>query len=459
MIEVEPSKTYRFRFIGGVALSDINIAFEDHNVLSVVGADGAYAKPSVVDHMQVDSGQRFEVLFKTKSLKELRKDGKQKTDYSIQLQTLYRPTVVQGNAILRYKTSGACCHGLDCYVPGTARKDIPYTGTPKNISSLLPKAGDKTTNTWLEYSLTPLKPNNFPQPHEVTRRLYLSNLQAQLPNKQIPFTVNNHTWVAEPRNSSYRSTIDNAPILVDIYKNGQSAVPEIADVTDYLKDEREENATALETGWDPVTNSYPAAKGEVLEIILLNLAGYANTYDVHPWHAHGGHYYDIGSGPGMYDARANDAYLAKLKREKGYTPALRDSTMLYRWPADNKVNDTEGTVSGWRGWRIRVEDPGVWMIHCHTLQHMLMGMQTIWVMGNASEITRYGLPLEDDAYETFDGESVEGDRGDVILPRVADRGLLSLRSDAREEMSGYLEFGGSAYGNEERAPVVNHFYR
>lgn len=500
VIEVEPSKTYRFRFIGGVALADINLAFEDHDKLTVVAADAGYTKPFDTDHLQAASGQRFDVLFTTKSLADLQVDGKTKTDYSVQLQTMYRPTIVQGNAILRYKTTpNTCCTGLACYVPGASRPaPPPYTDTPKNISSLLPLVGDTTTNTWLEYALAPLVPNNFPAAKDVTRRLYLTNLQVQLADKQIPFEVNNHSWVADPLNSTYASTKDQAPILVDIYKNGQSAVPSLASAQQYYTSQQHENATALETGWDPATNAYPANKGEVLEIILLNLAGFANTYDVHPWHAHGGHYYDIGSGPGMYDADANNAKLDKLQKESGYSPALRDSTLLYRWPADNKVNDTENTVSGWRGWRLRVEDVGVWMvsfslplspffllpwkaskndnhlltnkikqIHCHSLQHMMMGMQTIWVMGEAKEITSYPLPFESAAsYETYQGASVEGTathpkRGPSHPRRAVQQYAQDekARREVTDSMEGYLSFGGAAYGNADRAPIVNHHFR
>lgn len=58
------------------------------------------------------------------------------------------------------------------------------------------------------------------------------------------------------------------------------------------------------------------------------------------------------------------------------------------------------------------------MVHCHTLQHMIMGMQTVWVMGNAAEITRHTEPF----------------------------------------VKGYLEYGGSAYGNASYDPLVYHYF-
>ena len=245
---------------------------------------------------------------------------------------------------------------------------------------------------------------------------------------------------------------------MNIYLNGQTAVPTVAAADAYYASSPtntgaspfdNSSVASLYTGYDPATNAYPASVGEVLEIILINEAGYAHTYDAHPWHGHGSHFYDIGSGPGIYDVDANEAKLASLKAETGFVPALRDSTMLYRYPANNKVNNPEGTVSGWRGWRIRITDPGVWMVHCHTLQHMIMGMQTVWVMGDAAQIT--GADVSDE-----EGYEVYG--GDVEYEPDGDEPPAKVRRGSLGDMSGYLEYGGSAYGSETYAPLVNHYY-
>jgi hypothetical protein len=54
---------------------------------------------------------------------------------------------------------------------------------------------------------------------------------------------------------------------------------------------------------------------------------------------------------------------------KGLDLAQRDTTMLYKYAEKT----TPGIDMGWRAWRLRVTEPGVWMIHCHILQHMVMG--------------------------------------------------------------------------------------
>lgn len=83
--------------------------------------------------------------------------------------------------------------------------------------------------------------------------------------------------------------------------------------------------------------------------------------------ADGSHYWDLGGGAGAYDAAANEARLAAA----GYTPAMRDTTQLYRYAVSGAPHST----NGWRAWRIRVtrDNVGAWGFHCHILAHMAMG--------------------------------------------------------------------------------------
>jgi L-ascorbate oxidase len=106
-------------------------------------------------------------------------------------------------------------------------------------------------------------------------------------------------------------------------------------------------------GWDPKTLTWPVKLGEVLEIILENTGsddpGNRGGIDFHPFHIHGGHYYDCGSGGGVYNAAENEKKLA------GYNPVLRDTTNLYRYADKTSAGNTDG----WRVWRLRVQDAGV----------------------------------------------------------------------------------------------------
>lgn len=254
-----------------------------------------------------------------------------------------------------------------------------------------------TVNGFLDYSLRPLHPNNFPTASDVTRRVII-NVQ-QVFNKWIVWRDSNVTWTDNATDSPPHIT-PSQPYLVSLYQNQAAYMPSYA-------------AAVKNNGVDPATGVFPAKISEVLEIVLQNIG--AETYDgspaggldVHPFHAHGSHYYDIGGGPGAYDPKVAEARL------KGTQPVLRDTTMLFRYNKTVAANAKQG----WRAWRLRVEQPGVWMIHCHTLQHMLMGMQTVWVFGDSHQL--------------------------MALPKP--------------EVQGYLTFGGDAYGNQSHAPQVVHF--
>lgn len=254
VINVEPDTTYRMRFIGTTALSMVQLAIDEHHEFQIIAADGHYTKPYVESFMQVSTGQRFDVLFKTKSAEEVAG----KTDYLIQFETKDRPETYRGYGVLRYSGGEPSI---------TTAPDKPQ------LHLYYP------TYKWLEYALEPLVPNNFPTADEVTRRVYIYDRQ-----------VLAHTYIWRSSGNQWNtSTIDETPsdrpYLVNIYEKGPAAIPNY-------------ERSLSNKGWDPVTYTWPAKIGEVLEIIWVNTGSLVHDnggVDYHPFHAHGGHYYDIGS--------------------------------------------------------------------------------------------------------------------------------------------------------------------
>jgi L-ascorbate oxidase len=309
VIDVEPGKTYRLRFVGATAISMVALGIESHPKLEVIGADGHYTKSAVVDHMLVTSGQRFEVLFRTKTQEEI----SNQTDYIIQFETKERPQAFTGFGVLRYSNAA----------PVVQANPIQK-----------PLVLSNNTHDFLEYKLEPLVPNGFPTAKEVTRRVYVTN--QQLLESQTIWQLNGLNWTEASVRTDHANT---PPYLVDIYKNGPGAMPNYT--------------AALENnGWDPYTLTWPAKLGEVLEIIIVNTGSKVNNgggFDYHPFHMHGSHFYDCGSGNGTYDPIANEKKLEK------YNPVLRDTTNLYRY----REKGTAGDDEGWRCWRLRVTSPGV----------------------------------------------------------------------------------------------------
>lgn len=329
IITVKANQTYRFRFIGETAISLVTLGIEDHDNFTVIEADGRYTQPFSTDHMQVSTGQRFSVLFKTKTVEELQALN---TKYFwIQMENRGRPVNLTSYAILQYD------------VP-----ELSLPATPVEIPTTKPLTLPSNFSYWLEYSLQPYQGPGyepFPTLDQVNRTVTIS--VAQFLNYSDSGTIQ---W-AENGDIWQESRIAQ-PYLVNIYQNGQSAIPNYT--------------AALENaGWDPQTLAYPAKLGEVIDVVWLNDNGFSGGWDIHPFHGHSDHYWDLGSGNGTYDAVEN----AQKMNDMNYTPVLRDTTMLYRYA----TSGVPQTVAGWRAWRLNITNPGVWMLHCHILPHMIMG--------------------------------------------------------------------------------------
>ncbi|KAI1139100.1 putative multicopper oxidase [Hypoxylon sp. FL0543] len=399
IVDVEPAKTYRFRFVGGTAISFVQFGIEGHPNLTIIAADGLYSKPATTDHIQIGSGQRFDVLLTTKTQEELDADGKD-GQYWFRFESRGRPEDMGGYALLQYNAATSSSNStqkLKRRKSANGQGNLPKFPDKPPVS--LPPDGAEIVK-WLEYTLTPLNTtSSFPTLSEVTRTLYITVNQDIINGSYDGSTVsgkliweqNNLTWTEDEAQELHFT-----PYLIRAYMDGKTP--------DY--------DTALRNnGWDPGARAFPALVGEVLDIVWLSNSGPTGGFEYHPMHAHGEHYWDLGAGNGTYDAVSNEEHFTD------YTPMKRDTTMLHRYTSQG----ADDTTAGWRAWRIRVteDNVGAWMMHCHILQHMIMGMQTVWVFGDA---------------------------------------LTILREIPPPYISGYLDYGGNAYGNETYDPLVLEYY-
>ncbi|PHH69088.1 hypothetical protein CDD82_88 [Ophiocordyceps australis] len=262
----------------------------------------------------------------------------------------------------------------------------------------------ETTNDYLEYTLQSKSEEdraNFPRLDQVTRTVTIQINQMLTSGEYKDGYLNGSlVWVQNgfAWKEDVQAAANQVPYLISAYQSGQ--------MPNY--------SLALEHGgFDPESKTFPARVGEVIDIVWQNNGGVTGNFDIHPMHIHGEHAYDLGSGNGTYNAAENDA------RFGDFIPARRDTTILYRYTK----RGVPETTAGWRAWRIRITEDniGAWMMHCHIAQHSAMGMNTVWVFGE-----------RDDIVNKF-----------PELPYT----------------QGYTEFGGSAYGNRNRDPVVNRYFR
>lgn len=326
IIKINPGESYRLRFISNAAISFVTLGIEDHDNLTIIEADGESTKPWQTDHIQIGSGQRFSILFQAKTAEELQ--SLNKSQFWLRYENRDRPTNVSGYALLQYQVAS----------PPDLPGDLPSVPPVK-----LP-TDRKSIVSWSEYSLESYNESNaadFPKLSEVTRTVTITMHQIIRDgfyngsfHGEVQWAQNNLVYQTE--SSQENNTV---PYLIQVYTTGQTPNYEAA-IANY--------------GWDPTNNNhaFPALVGEVLDIVWLSNSGPTGGWDFHPMHAHGSHYWDLGSGNGTYNATENEAKFAN------YTPAKRDTTMLHRYA----TSGVPETTAGWRAWRIRVTEDtvGAW---------------------------------------------------------------------------------------------------
>ena len=394
-IDVEPGKTYRLRFIGAMAASLVMMGFEHHPSMEIIQADGAYTKPHSVSALQMGPGQRYDAIFTSKTCEELGRLGQ--LDFYLQMENRAQPYHAAGFAVLRYDNTKCRLNNMKRH----SLTSFPTAGLPV----VLPPVH----YGFLDYELEPLIQDNadyeseaFPTANQVTRRVIY---RMQEIARGYTFYVLNNITLTDGRTSypgAHMMPVE--PYLVSLYKNRTGYMP------DY-------DAAKANGGLDPRTRTYPARVGEVIEIVLQHYT--SDRIDshgerkpsvslMHPWHAHGAKFWDAGGGDGTWDPDVVERQL------EGTNPIRRDTSLLYSYRM--KAKDP-GLATGWRVLRLRITQPGVWVVHCHTLPHVIQGLQAVWVHGEADDILKVGRPHVD----------------------------------------GYLEYGGDAYGNVSHSPGVVHF--
>ncbi|OAL35377.1 hypothetical protein AYO20_05428 [Fonsecaea nubica] len=384
VMNVEAGKTYRVRVIGSTALSLVLFGLEQHDNLTIIETDNSYVYPVQTPYIQVDTGQRFSFLLQTKSPSELQCLGGQ-TKFWIQFETREGQGTVFAWAILNYTDVGlSTSQALESSQVQSCRYLTSHSSCPDPVPTAPILELPTNVTDWLEYAFQnpPLAGYEAPpDATEVTRRIIVSTSQfLQNSSGNTVMISNNRYW----SDSAPLGPTTDTPYLVEILQNAS-----INGVTpDYGR-------AIANGGFDLLSQTYPARIGEVLEIVWQNAASYpAGIYGPHPMHAHGGPYWDMGSGPGEYSPEAHAALLESHSADNvPYPGSRRDTTMLYKYTLQSPE---PGQVNGWRVWRIRITERnvGVWMMHCHILQHIVMGQQTVWVFGTPEEITKHSMPIQ-----------------------------------------------------------------
>lgn len=145
VIDVEPSKTYLFRFVGAQGLTYLRYTLAGHSFTTVQVDGGSYTKPLEVDHIEFGTGQRYAALLTTKSVEEL--NGQ--TVFWANISSFFRPIVDEGYALLRYNLNNDTSLPSEAFAIADATKyNIPQVAF--------------STFGWIDSQLQPLTSDPYP---------------------------------------------------------------------------------------------------------------------------------------------------------------------------------------------------------------------------------------------------------------------------------------------------------
>ncbi|KAA1107916.1 hypothetical protein PGTUg99_009871 [Puccinia graminis f. sp. tritici] len=363
VLHVKPGKTYRIRTIGMSALTFLYFAIESHSKFKIIEVDGGYIKPTSTPYIEIGSGQRYSFLLKTKTLKQLRREGGQHEFYG-RVESRWREKRDMGSFILRYDLSSSASKSTngtkEC---GSARSSYQtnYSRTlitnPTDLDKIVPLPNED--HEWVGSRFRPLTvKKDAPTAAQVDRRIFISSQQKKAADGSVNWFVNNLTYVENKR---------KLPVLVQAY-------------TDGLRPDYE--AASKNNGYDPKLDAYPVKLGEVIEFVIVNIASTVNVSEAHPWHLHGQKFYVIGQGYGEFNEESYEK-INKDNHRRNKRSIERDTQVVFAGKNGKyfKGPMPSGSHVGWLVIRLVAKTPGAFLIHCHLQVHAIMGMTMVMLVG------------------------------------------------------------------------------
>jgi hypothetical protein len=190
--------TLFFRTIGMSALTFLYFAIESHSKFKIIEVDGGYIKPTSTPYIEIGSGQRYSFLLKTKTLKQLQREGGQ-LDFYGRVESRWREKRDMGSFILRYDLSSSASNSTN----STNKCGSALSSTQKNYSRTLvtnPTDLDKIVllpnedNEWVGSRFRPLSvKKDAPTAAQVDRRIFISSQQKKAADGSVNWFVNNLT--------------------------------------------------------------------------------------------------------------------------------------------------------------------------------------------------------------------------------------------------------------------------
>ena len=153
------------------------MAIEDHPGFNLVEVDSGYVAAHNASHLEVNSGQRYSFLLRTKPAAELR--ALNKTAFWANMETRWRPTRDRGAWLLQYDAVELALPPVDTapQLPAALDPTGPaYAPIPADLNETVPLPDEAPF--WVVPALRPLDPAEVPPPDaQVSRRITISMQQ------------------------------------------------------------------------------------------------------------------------------------------------------------------------------------------------------------------------------------------------------------------------------------------
>ncbi|CBQ69957.1 related to L-ascorbate oxidase precursor [Sporisorium reilianum SRZ2] len=433
-IHLDYDKTYRLRLIGATSLMYVSLAIlqptatpytsanaSDSKARQPVGmenmtlieADGTYLDALEVDRVELTTGQRYSVLYKSRTRAQVSGDGTGGV-YWMRVESRWRAGPSMWVKLV-YPSSSSTA--------STASPPLKLFPGQKDVQ-LLPAE----TFGWVTSQLAPLSRASgpewwyaapMPSDEQVTRTVVIDTQQVKFypsgkgvkwdedgtvfdepaPPTAQPYLV--RTFLGDiqfPTPSQFQSALYNPTTYsyAGSSTSSNAAPQEIIDLGD-----KAEVAAAKKRKWaqgyDSALNMYFAQADEVIDIVLVNKpSAISSNVEIHPWHMHSHKHFTRTTQPGTFSFRHLDALYSSASSSFAH-PIQRDTTVAYANPGAAFLNQTVPNPTtddgGWTVLRYKVdkENAGVFLLHCHIQFHLEMGMATVWTVAPDVLANRTGM--------------------------------------------------------------------
>ncbi|TKY88199.1 hypothetical protein EX895_002909 [Sporisorium graminicola] len=459
-IYLDYAKTYRLRLIGATSLMYVSLAFlaptatpyasanasssvvaqrVRMDTMTLIEADGSYLDALEVEHVELAAGQRYSVLYQSRSRAEVERDAVGGV-YWARVESRWRAGPSMWVRIVYPDLDSSRAVGPPVALwPGQEDVQLLPGETFGWVASQLRPLSTPGGPAWW-YS-APMPPDTA-----VTRTVIIDTQQVAFypsakgvkwdengrifnepaPPTAAPYLV--RTFLGDirfPTRAQFESAMYNPTTYPSSSSSSSSnghAQQAIVDVSSPAEAEAAVRRK-WKQGYDSALNMYFALAGEVVDIVLINKpSALSGSVEIHPWHMHSHKHTTRTIQPGTFSLQRLEHVYASSSTasltDAFSRPVERDTTVAYASPGAAFRNQTvphpDRDDGGWTvlRYKVQADNAGVFLLHCHIQFHLEMGMATVWTLAPDVLANRTGMywptrPHKGENGNTHQG-SVEG---------------------------------------------------